>query len=74
MLGAQRLVAETGAKNVPIVVAKENVDGPSNYKLGQEEISIVFAKNSQVVHTYAIAKASDLKLDVLNSQIKKLLK
>ncbi len=50
---AKKIAEASGAKKVPFVVAKENKTGPVNYKLPEAvEVSIVVAKDSQVVATH----------------------
>ena len=47
---AASLAERAGVKRIPIVVAKEHLTGPSNYRLpGDADVAIVFAKDSQVV-------------------------
>lgn len=47
-------VAETAiVKEVPVVIAEETETGPANYKLPDDaDVTIVVAKDSQVVHTH----------------------
>lgn len=50
---ASKIAEKAGVKNVPVVVAKETKTGPLNYKLaGDAAVTIVVAKDSQVVNTH----------------------
>ena len=55
---AKRVAEEVGIKRVPVVIAKESKTGPLNYKLPPKaEVTIVVAKDSQVVTTHVSAAA-----------------
>lgn len=50
---ASKLALSAAVKHVPVVIAKETKTGPLNYKLpGESAVSIVVAKDSQVVNTH----------------------
>lgn len=52
-LNAQSVAETAAVKKVPLVVAKERSTGPINYKLSADAaVTIVVAKDSQVVHTH----------------------
>ena len=58
-LSANRIAEKSGAKYIPIVVAKETKTGPVNYKLNpKDDVTVVVARDSQVVttHTYSADK------------------
>lgn len=53
---ASKIAEKAGVKNVPVVVAKETKTGPLNYKLaGDAAVTIVIAKDSQVVNTHVFS-------------------
>ncbi len=59
---AEKIATMTAVKKVPVVVAKEAMTGPLNYKLAADAaVTIVVAKDSQVVNTHTFA--SD-KIDI----------
>ena len=46
----EKMSAELGLKNVPVVVAEDSENGPSNYKLDPKaEITVVVASDSKVI-------------------------
>ena len=50
---ATKVAEKSGAKNVPVVVAKETKTGPENYKLSESaDVTVVVASDSQVVSTH----------------------
>ncbi len=56
---AGKIAAKTQAKLVPVVVAEDSKTGPLNYKLsGDAEVTIVLAKDSQVVKTHTFDSAN----------------
>lgn len=70
---AKEIAEAAEVKMVPIVIAKETKTGPLNYKLSSAaEVTIVLAKDSQVVSTHVFAaKAIDV-VDVMR-QVKQML-
>lgn len=54
----KEIVAAAGAKSVPVVIADDIQTGPLNYRLRSDvEVTIVVAKDSQVIATYSSAEA-----------------
>ncbi len=53
---ANKIAQRAEVKHVPVVVAKETKTGPLNYKLpGDVAVTVVVAKDSQVVNTHVFA-------------------
>ncbi len=53
---ASKIAKKAAVKNVPVVIAKEMKTGPLNYRLSDDAVvTIVVAKDSQVVNTYIFA-------------------
>jgi hypothetical protein len=66
----EKMAASLGIKNVPVTVAEDTENGPSNYKLDPEaEITVVVANNSKVVaqHTF---KANEIDIAALMKDVK----
>jgi len=69
----KKIVAAAGARMVPIVIADDIQTGPLNYRLRSDvEVSIVVAKDSQVVATYDSAE-SQIDLSAVMLELKQLL-
>ena len=65
----KKIATKTNAKNVPVVVAKENKTGPKSYKIPADAgVTIVMAKDSEVVATHAGA-ADELDVAALAKQV-----
>jgi len=59
---AGKIAEQTDTEFVPVVVAEDTKTGPLNYKLsGDDEVTIILAKDSQVVKTHTFSAA---KIDV----------
>ncbi len=70
---AKKIAEKSGAKKVPVVIAKETKTGPLNYKLPSDvEVTIVVAKDSQVVSTHTFA-ADKIDLPALMREVKQML-
>ena len=70
---AEKMAQSAGVKNMPITVAEDSVNGPSNYKLDPKaEVTIVVAKNSEVKaqHTFT---AADLDVAAVMKEVQGLL-
>ena len=65
---ATKIAAEASVNQVPVVIAKETMNGPSNYKLNPDvDVTVVVASDSQVVVTHTFeADSIDVKL-VMNA-------
>ena len=71
---AAKVAKKSGAKMVPVVVAKDNVSGPSNYKIdGDAAVTIVVANESQVVAAHKFAKADKIDVAAVMSEVTKML-
>jgi hypothetical protein len=47
---AEQIVAETGGKRVPVVIAEETSRGPLSYKLSEDaEVTVILATDSRIV-------------------------
>jgi hypothetical protein len=58
----KKIAATAGAKKIPVVIADDIQTGPLNYRLPSDvEVTIVVAKDSQVVSTY---NCSEAQIDV----------
>ena len=58
---ASEFAKTSGAKHVPIVIAKETKAGPANFKLDDSAVTILLAKDSQLV---SIRRGGEDQLDV----------
>ncbi|XZE51492.1 hypothetical protein SH139x_003146 [Planctomycetaceae bacterium SH139] len=70
---AEKMAANLGVKNLPVVVAEDAENGPSNYKLDPKaEVTIVVAKNGKVSaqHTFA---AADIDIEAVMKEVKTLI-
>jgi hypothetical protein len=70
---AEKMAKKAGVKNVPITVAEDNENGPSNYKLDPKaEVIVVIAKDSEVKaqHTF---KAAEIDVAAVMKEVKGLL-
>lgn len=62
---ASKLVAASGAKHVPVVIAEDPEHGPENYNLSaSDEVTVVVANDGEVVatHTFAANKIDVAKV------------
>ncbi len=70
---AKKVASQSGAKRVPVVIAKDTQSGPTNYKLPADvEVTIVVAKDSKVVSTHNY-DAEAIDLVKVMSDVKKML-
>lgn len=70
---AEKMAKQVGVKNVPITVAEDSENGPSNYKLDPKaEVIVVVAKDSEVKvqHTF---KASEVDVAAVMKEVQGLL-
>ena len=69
----KEIVSAAGAKMVPVVIADDVQTGPLNYRLRSDvEVTIVVAKDSQVVATY-VAAESQIDLSAVMLDLKQIL-
>lgn len=69
----EKMSASIGLKNIPVVVAEDVENGPSNYKLDPKaEVTVVVANNSKVVaqHTF---KAADVDVAAVMKEVQSIL-
>ena len=53
--------AKIGAiARTPVVVAKDNVDGPANYHIQDHDVTVILAKDNEVVDSFTFDTAADL--------------
>lgn len=70
----KKLASAAGAKMVPFVVPNEYENGPEDYGLNTDaEVTIIMANNSKVVANYAVAKAGEMNLDAVMTELKKII-
>lgn len=70
---AGEIAKQASVKHVPLAVAKETQNGPMNYKLSPEvAVTIVLAKDSQVVSTHAFA-ADAVDVPAVMKRVKQML-
>jgi hypothetical protein len=70
---ASKIAKKAAVKNVPVVVAKETKTGPLNYKLSDDAaVTIVVAKDSQVVNTHIFA-ADKIDIAAVMTEIQQIL-
>lgn len=69
----KKIAAKSGAKKVPVVVAKDTKTGPLSYRLPTNaEVTIVVAKDSQVVATHIFA-ADKIDVAAVMREVKQML-
>ncbi len=69
---ATTLEETTGAKHIPLTVAKDNLKGPANYQLGDHDVTIVLGKENQIVSSHAFAKASEMDIAAIVKAVQEL--
>jgi hypothetical protein len=70
---AGKLAKKSSVKKVPVVVAKETKTGPLNYRLPSDvAVTIVVARDSQVVNTYLYA-ADEIDIAAVMSEVQQML-
>lgn len=70
---AEKIAARASITRVPVVVAKENITGPLNYRIPTDaEVTVVVAKDSQVVHTY-VFDADRIDIRAVMSKVREML-
>ena len=71
---AAKVAKTSGAKHIPVVVAKDNVSGPSNYKLDDKAaVTVVVASESKVVMAKKFNKAAKVDVSAVMGAVKKAL-
>ncbi|QEG40517.1 hypothetical protein [Roseimaritima ulvae] len=71
---ASKLASSTSVKGVPVVIAKDNENGPRNYKLDSKaDVTVVIANNSQVVSNQTYT-ADDVDADAVIAAVEKAIK
>ncbi len=69
----EKFARVAGAKNVPVVVADEIKNGPASYQIADDsEVTIVVAKDSQVVATH-IFKADAIDVPAVMKEVRSML-
>lgn len=69
----KKIAKKTGAKNVPVVVAKDNKTGPENYRIPADSpVTVVVASDSQVIGTHTFP-ANQIDISALMQQVKGML-
>lgn len=69
---ASEFAKNADAKHVPVVIAKETDTGPANYKLDESEVTVVVAKDSQVVATHRF-EADKINIAAVMTEVKQIL-
>ena len=71
---AAKVAKKTGAKKIPMVVAKDNVSGPSNYKIGADAaVTVIVAKKGSVVASHSFDSAKSVDVAAVMGEVKKML-
>lgn len=71
---AKKLSSTTKAELIPFVVPNEFENGPEDYGINSKaEVTIILASDNKVLANHAFAKASDLKVDAVINDLKKIL-
>ena len=71
---AKKFAVASKAKNVPIVVPNEFENGPDNYGINSDaEVTITLASDSNVKASHAFAKAKDVDIDSVLTDLGKIL-
>ena len=69
---ASEFAKTSGAKRVPIVIAKEAKTGPPNYKLDDSAVTIFIARDSQVVSVHR-GESDEIDVPVLMREVRQML-
>ncbi|OUT58131.1 hypothetical protein SV7mr_02070 [Stieleria bergensis] len=68
---AKAVVSDSGAKNIPVTIAKDNVSGPSNYKIDADaEVTVIVAAGGRVVANHS-SSAAELNVDKVIGAVNK---
>ena len=71
---AAKVAKKSGAKHIPVVVAKDNVSGPSNYKLDDKSaVTVIVANEGEVVASHAFDTAKKVDVAAVLGDVKKML-
>ena len=71
---AKKLCASTKAEKIPFVVPNEFENGPEDYGINAKaEVTVILAYEGKVKANHAFAKASDLNVDAVVGDLKKIL-
>ena len=71
---AAKVAKTSGATSVPVVIAKDNVTGPSNYKIDENAaITVVLANDSKVVAARKFNKAEKVNVAGVMKVVNKML-
>lgn len=71
---AEKVAETSGAKNIPVVIAADNVSGPSNYKLDDKAaVTVVIATESKVVAARKFNKADKVNVAGVMKTVNKML-
>ncbi|MGB7345197.1 MAG: hypothetical protein WBD20_13365 [Pirellulaceae bacterium] len=71
---AQQIAEKTGVKHTPVVIAKEIVNGPANYKLSKTaDVTVVIASDSKVVSS-TIYSAESIDVAAIMTEVNVFLK
>ncbi|MCO8123871.1 hypothetical protein NHH03_19150 [Stieleria sp. TO1_6] len=71
---AAKFAKASGAKNVPVVVAQDNVTGPTSYKIAKDAaVTIIVANESEVIASHSFDKAEKVDVAAVMGEVKKML-
>ena len=71
---AKKIAAKSKAKNVPIVVPNEFENGPDNYGINSKaDVTVTLASDLGVKASHAVSNAKDLNVDLVISDLQKIL-
>jgi hypothetical protein len=71
---AKKAAMASGTKNIPFVVADDNVRGPSSYKIDKgAAVTVVVANESKVVASHSFEKADAVDVAAVMGEVKKML-
>ena len=70
---AKEMASATGAKHVPFVVPSDSM-GPRNYRLAKDAaVTITLANDSTVKKNISVSDASELDIDMVMGEVKRML-
>jgi hypothetical protein len=70
---ATKVVKKSGAKSIPVVIAKDTVGGPSSYKIDENAaVTVVLANNSKVIASHSFATADKVDVAAVMGVVKKM--
>jgi len=72
---AAKVAKKTGVKNVPVVVAKDNVGGPSSYKIDKSAaVTVIVASEGKVIASHSFGKTDEVDVAAVMDHVAKIVR